>query len=100
MFRDTDPCSATDRRTDQKRSSTGTGTSVSDDTFCNTDSYTSRKASPMRPPTHNEINDDILRQQERFDFEGGSHLQEARRSFVAVHHPREAAVQVPGRSSV
>ena len=29
-------------------------------------------------------------------FKGGSHLQEARRSFVAVqHHPREALV--PGR---
>ena len=53
-----------------------------------------------RPDLHNEINDDILRQQERFEYEGGSHLQEARRSFVAVHHPREAAVQVPGSSSV
>ena len=52
-----------------------------------------------RPDLHNEINDDILRQQERCEFEGGSHLQEARRSFVAVqHHPREA--MVPGCSSV
>jgi hypothetical protein len=52
-----------------------------------------------RSDLHNEINDDILlRKQERFDFEGGSHLQEARRLFVAVHHPREAAV--PVRSSV
>ena len=52
-----------------------------------------------RPDLHNEINDDILRQKERCEFEGGSHLQEARRSFVAVQqHPREALV--PGCSSV
>jgi hypothetical protein len=52
-----------------------------------------------RPDLHNQINDDILCQQERYDFESGSHLQEARRSFVAVaHHPlREAAVPA-GRS--
>ena len=51
-----------------------------------------------RPDLYKGINDDILRQQERHEFEGESHFQELRRSFVAVHHPREALM--PGCSSV
>ena len=52
-----------------------------------------------RPDLHNEINDDILRQQERYEFKGESRFQEAWGSFVAVHHPREALVR-PGSSGV